>query len=87
MKRLLVRFGESHRQYRRQREAFAAEGMYIEDAGAFALGSKARHGIIPDTSVARELAKRVGITICREQWAHLSEPDEFWPEYRPKTRK
>lgn len=74
-RRVLVRYGGSHRQIKRQHEAFQRAGIPIESCGAFTLGSKACHGIIPDAPEARTLLKRVGGSICKQQWSHLKDGD------------
>ena len=75
MARLLITFGGSYRQYNRQRTAFADAGIKLDECGAASLGSKLRHGIVPDTPEARALIREVGASIARRQWAFLKDDD------------
>jgi hypothetical protein len=75
MARLLITFGGSHRKYAKQVRAFKDAGIELDECGAASLGSKLRHGIIPDTSEARTLVKEVGASIARKQWEFLKQSD------------
>src|SRR5690349_1666230 len=75
MARLLITFGGSHRKYDRQRRAFEDAGIELDECGAASLGSKLRHGIVPDTAEARALVKEVGASVARKQWAHLKDEE------------
>lgn len=73
--KLLITFGGSHRKYAKQRRAFEEAGIELHECGAATLGSKLRHGIIPDTPEARALVKEVGASVARKQWAFLKDAD------------
>jgi len=73
MKRILVTFGGSHRQNEKTIRAFRDAGIELSDRGAAGLGSKRRHGIMPDTPEARELLKKYKGTVARRQWSFLNE--------------
>lgn len=76
MTRILITFGGSHRKYNQQRRVFEDAGIELRECGAAALGSKLRHGIIPDTPEARALVKTVGASIARKQWSHLKDDND-----------
>lgn len=76
MTRILITFGGSHRKYDKQRRAFKDAGIELDECGAAALGSKLRHGIIPDTPEARALVKEVGASVARKQWVHLKDDND-----------
>lgn len=73
MAQILITFGGSHRKYAKQRRAFEDAGIKLDECGAASLGSKMRHGIIPDTPEARALTGEVGASIARRQWDFLRE--------------
>ena len=65
---LAVRVGGSNRLLDRQWKAFAHAGIPIRDCGQAAHGHWSnRHACMPDTPAARELLKKVGGRIAREQ--------------------
>ncbi len=66
---LAVRVGGSNRLLDRQWKAFAAAGIPIRDCGQV-IGKghwSNRHATMPDTPAARELLKKVGGRVAREQ--------------------
>ena len=65
---LSVRIGGSNRLLDKQNQAFAAAGISLRDCGqAFHGHWSNRHAVMPDTPAARELLKRVGGRVAREQ--------------------
>lgn len=50
-------------------------GVELKECGAASLGSKLRHGIVPDTPEARALVKEVGASVARKQWEFLKDED------------
>jgi hypothetical protein len=75
MAKLLITFGGSHRKYAKQKRAFVEAGIELGECGAASIGSKLRHGIIPDTAEARALLKEVGGTVARRQWEFLKDAE------------
>jgi hypothetical protein len=69
---LLIHLGGSNRKLDKQIQAFKAANITIDLVGSTGIGHHSNHNaIMPDTMAARELLKKVGGTIRREQWAHL----------------
>ncbi len=65
---LAVSIGGSNRKLDKQGKAFAAAGISLRDCGQAAHGHWSnRHAVMPDTPAARELLKKVGGRISREQ--------------------
>jgi hypothetical protein len=74
MDMLRVHFGGSNRKYEKQMKTFHAEGIELWDCGSTGKGHWTnRNGLMPDTPAARELLKKVGGTICRDQPGYLKE--------------
>ena len=70
---LSVRIGGSNRLLERQGKAFAAAGIPLSDSGPAAHGHWTnRHAVMPDTPAARELLKKMGGSVAREQPDYLS---------------
>jgi hypothetical protein len=69
---LLIHLGGSNRKLEKQIQAFKAANIPIDIVGSTGRGHPSHHNaVMPDTLTARELLKKVGGTIRREQWAHL----------------
>lgn len=75
MARILITFGGSHRQYRKQVQVFMDAGIELQQCGSASLGSKLQHGTIPDTPEARAVLKAIGASVARKQWPHLKDED------------
>lgn len=69
---LAVRIGGSGRLLEKQGRAFAAAGIPLRDCGQAHGHWSNRHAVMPDTSAAREMLKKMGGRIAREQPDYLS---------------
>lgn len=72
-------WGGSHRLIKRQQQAFDDAGIPWSNRGSHTLGSRRQTVLIPNTPEAIALLKKVGGSVTKDQWEHLTKDKLGYP--------